>query len=323
MNDYVNKIKTSFTSWAPVRYLIDKSKQVSLPGFRGIPLYDVVKFFFGQVLTTGVSERAAAVAYNVVIAIPTMIIFLFTLIPFLPISSQVEQQLYTLIREVIPGEKNNASIISFLADFINNPRHGLLSLGFILSAFFSSNAMIGIMRSFDQNYVGFRKRSEFRIRVVALKLIVVIFLLLLACIALLVAQGIVLKWIGVQDATLRVVIEYLRWLVIIILFFVIISYIFRHAPAVEKKWKMITPGSILATFLMIICTVLFSWYVNNFGNFNQLYGSIGTIMILMLMIYFNSLVLLIGFELNVSISALKRIADERAHNLASGNAESP
>jgi membrane protein len=150
----------------------------------------------------------------------------------------------------------------------------------------------------------------------------VIFLLVLACIALLVAQGVVLKWIGVKDVSLRIFIEYFRWLVVILLFFVIISYIFRHAPAVEKKWKMITPGSILATFLMLVCTFLFSWYVTNFGNFNQLYGSIGTILILMLLIYFNSLVLLIGFELNVSISALKRIADERAKNLPDGNVES-
>lgn len=322
MNDFVTKIKTSISEWGPVKFITEKSKQVILPGFRGIPLYDVVKFFFGQVSTTGVSERASSVAFNVVMAIPPMIIFLFTLIPFLPISNRLEQELYTLIREVIPGEKNNAAIISFLQDFINNPRHGLLSLGFLLSAFFSSNAMIGIMRSFDQNYVGFRKRSEFKIRVVALKLIFVIFFLILACIALLIAQGVVLKWIGVKDVSLRIFIEYFRWLVVVLLFFVIISYIFRHAPAVEKKWKMITPGSILATFLMLLCTFLFSWYVTNFGNFNQLYGSIGTILILMLLIYFNSLVLLVGFELNVSISALKRIADERANNLPDGNVES-
>ena len=79
------------------------------------------------------------------------------------------------------------------------------------------------------------------------------------------------------------------------------------------------PGSILATVLMLLCTLLFSWYVTNFGNYNQLYGSIGTILILMILIYFNSLVLLIGFELNVSIAALKRIADERNNNVPDGN----
>jgi membrane protein len=322
MTDFVEKIRSTVSASAPVEFLRRKSKLIILPGFRGIPLYDVVKFFWGQVMTTGMTERASAVAFNFVMAIPPMIIFIFTLIPFLPISKQFEYELYGLIRDVIPGERNNASIIKFLQDFINNPRNGLLSLGFLLSAFFSSNAMIGIMRSFDQNYVGFKKRGEIQTRLVALKMILVIYVLLIMCILMMIAQGAVLKFIGIKDAPTRILIDYFRWIVIIILFQVIISYIYRNAPAVHKKWKMLNPGSILATILMLLCTVMFSWYVTNFGNYNQLYGSIGTILILMILIYFNSLVLLIGFELNVSIAALKRIADERNNNLPDGSAES-
>lgn len=321
MTEFVSKIKTTLSTSAPVEFLRRKSKVIILPGFRGIPLYDVIKFFWGQVMTTGMTERASAVAFNFVMAIPPMIIFMFTLIPFLPISKQFELELYGLIRDVIPGERNNASIIKFLQDFINNPRNDLLSLGFLLSAFFSSNAMIGIMRSFDQNYVGFKKRGEIQTRLVALKMILVVYVLLIMCILAMIAQGAVLKWIGIKDATTRILIDYFRWVVIIVLFQVIISYIYRNAPAVHKKWKMLNPGSILATVLMLLCTVLFSWYVTNFGNYNQLYGSIGTILILMILIYFNSLVLLIGFELNVSIAALKRIADERNNNVPDGNQE--
>jgi len=322
MTEFVSKIRSTVSSSAPVEFLRRKTKTIILPGFRGIPLYDVIKFFYGQVMTSGMTERASAVAFNFVMAIPPMIIFLFTLIPFLPISRQFEYEMYSIIREVIPGEKNNAVIINFLQDFINNPRNDLLSLGFFLSAFFSSNAMIGIMRSFDQNYVGFKKRGEIKTRVVALKMILVTFVLFILCMLLLIAQGAVLRWIGIKDASLRFLIDNFRWLMIVLLFLVTISYIYRNAPAVHKKWKMINPGSIVATFLMLVCTVLFSWYVTSFGNYNQLYGSIGTILVLMLLIYFNSLVLLIGFELNVSIAALKRIADERNNNLADGSGES-
>jgi membrane protein len=315
----VSKIKDAISSSAPVNFIRQKSKQIILPGFRGIPLYDVVLFFWGQVKTTGITERASAVAFNLVMAIPPTIMFLFTLIPFLPISRQFEYELYGLIREVVPGEKDNAVLINFLKDFINNPRNGLLSLGFILSAFFSSNAMMGIMRTFDQNYIGFRKRSEFRTRVVALKLTFIILILFCAFILLLIAQGAVLKWIGIKSVPLRIFINNFRWVIIIFLFFMSISYIYRHAPAVHKKWRMINPGSIVATFLMLLFTILFSWYVANFGNYNKLYGSIGTILFIMLLIYFNSLVFLIGFELNVSISSLKKIADERNNNPAAGN----
>jgi membrane protein len=305
----------------PVRLFINKTKTTSLPGFRGIPLYDVVKFFISQVKTVGMTERASAIAYNFFMAIPPALIFLFTLIPFFPISGKIEEQLYGIIRDVIPGEKDNAVLIKFLKDFINKPRNGLLSLGFILSMFFSSNAIMGIMRSFDKNYIGFRKRTDLQKRGTALMITMVLFVLVFASILLLIAQGSVLNWIGIRNSGVRTVIINARWVVIVFLFFASISYIYRHAPAVHKKWRLINPGSILATFLMLLLTILFSWWVGRFGNYNEIYGSIGTVLILMILIFINSLVLLIGFELNVSITSLKKIADERKDNPADGSAK--
>ena len=313
-----SRIKNKISDSAPVGYLVRKSKGLSFPGFRGIPLYDVIQFFYGQVKTVGMSERASSIAFNFVMAIPPAIIFLFTLIPFLPIPNKVEEQLYNLIRDVIPGQKENSYLISFLRDFINNPRNGLLSLGFLLSLFFSSNAIIDIMRSFDKNYIGFRKRNTLQKRWVALKITIILYILIFFSVLLLIAREAVLTWLGIESQLLIDIITNARWVIIIFLFFISIAHIYRHAPAVQKKWKLISPGSILATFLMILCTMGFSWYVNNFGNYNELYGSIGTVLILMLLIYFNSLVLLIGFELNVSLSSLKKIADERMNNLADG-----
>jgi membrane protein len=313
-----SRIKNRITTSASYDFLVRKSKSISFPGFRGIPLYDVIQFFYGQVKTVGMSERASSIAFNFVMAIPPAIIFLFTLIPFLPIPRRVEEELYDLIRDVIPGQKDNSYLINFLRDFINNPRNGLLSLGFILSLLFSSNAILGIMRSFDKNYIGFRKRSAFQQRWVAIKITMVLFSMIFVSILLLIAREAVLIWFGVENQLIIDIITNMRWLIILLLFFICISYIYRHAPAVQKKWQLVNPGSILATFLMIVFTMGFSWYVNNFGNYNELYGSIGTVLILMLLIYFNSLVLLIGFELNVSISSLKKIADERNNNLADG-----
>jgi len=315
----IKKITHKIASSTPANFVVNKSKRTSLPGFRGIPLYDVVMFFIGQVKTVGMTERASAIAFNFVMAIPPAIIFLFTLIPFLPISKEFEQGLYSLIRDVVPGEKNHSTLINFLKDFINNPRNGLLSLGFLLSMFFSSNAMMGIQRSFDKNYIGFRKRKGFQKRLSAIKITLVLYILVSASVLLIVAQGQVLKLIVVNE-TIRDIIINTRWLVVVLLFFASISYIYRHAPAVDKKWRLINPGSILATALMLLMTLLFSWWVSRFGNYNELYGSIGTVLIMMVLIFINSLVLLIGFELNVSITSLKKIADERKDNPADGDA---
>ena len=311
------KIGTKITSSAPARNIVNRSKNTSLPGFRGIPLYDVVMFFVQQVRTVGMTERASAISFNLVMAIPPAIIFLFTLIPLLPISEEFEQSLYGLIRDVIPGEKNNANIIHFLQDFINHPRNGLLSLSFVLSMFFSSNAMMGIQRSFDKNYIGFKKRKELQKRIAALKVTFIIYVLVFISVMLLVAQGKVLTLFAL-DANVKKIILNTRWIVVVLLFFYCISYIYKHAPAVHKKWKLINPGSILATVLMLAMTLLFSWWVSSFGDYNQLYGSISTVLILMALIFINSLVLLIGFELNVSITSLKKIADERKDNPADG-----
>ncbi len=306
----------------PAQFIVRRSKTTTLPGFRGIPIYDVVLFFIKQVQTVGLQERASSIAFNFVMAIPPSIIFLFTLIPFLPISKDFEAQLYGLIRDVVPGQKDNSVLINFLQDFINNPRNGLLSIGFILSIFFSSNAIMGVMRSFDKNYIGFKKRTGLQKRLTALQITFVLFVFVFATILLLVGQGQVLKVLGIKSLWVRTAILNLRWLLIVVLLFASISFIYRHAPAVHKKWRMINPGSILATFMMLTLTLGFSWWVSRFGNYNQLYGSIGTVLILMLMIYFNSLVLLIGFELNVSISSLQKIAEERNNNLPDGDGKS-
>ncbi|HQV05956.1 MAG: YihY/virulence factor BrkB family protein [Chitinophagaceae bacterium] len=316
---FLKNIGQNIIASTPIQFILEKSKKTTLPGFNGIPLYDVTKFFITQVRTIGMTERASAISFNFVMAIPPALIFLFTLLPFIPITHLFENQLYGLIKDIIPGEKNNTAIISFLQDFINKPRNGLLSLSFILSIFFSSNALMGIMRSFNKNYIGFRKRTGLQIRSVAIKITLILFLLVIVSILLLIGREAILKWLGIENETIRFIILNARWLIIVLLFFTTISLIYRMAPAVHKKWRFINPGSILATFLMLMMTLLFSWWVSRFGTYNQLYGSIGTILIVMVMIFINSIVLLIGFELNVSINSLKRIAEERKENSPAGN----
>ena len=314
----LTQIRRKFITSFPVKFIIRKSKNIIPPGFSGIPLFDVVRFFFIQIQKTSLNDRAASISFNFLLAIPPACIFIFTLLPYLPIKDQLEQ-LYELIRDVIPGKQNHEPIINFLKDFASIERSSLLSFGFILALYFSSNAMIGIMNSFNNmNYAGFSQRHYVHDRWVAIKLTLIVFLIILLSIVALVSRGVVLTWLGVEDPAIRTLILNVRWIVIVLLFFLTISFIYRHAPAVHKKWKLVNPGSILATFMMIVFTMGFSYYVVNFGNYNKLYGSIGTVLVLMLLIYFNSLVLLIGFELNVSISSLRKLADQRKNPVSGG-----
>lgn len=316
--DLLTRIRRKILVSPPVSFVIRKSKKIHLPGFQRIPLFDVVRFFLEQLTKSSLTERASAISYNFIMTIPPTAIFLFTLLPYLPIPKDFIDQMFRFIKDVVPGEKNNEGLIKFLQDMLNNEHTALLSTGFILAMFFSSNAVKGMMRSFNKNYIGFHKRNVFHERLVAIRLTFILLILFFASIVTLIMQGNVLRWLGVKDKFVIFIIHNFRWVVIVLLFLFSISFIYRYAPAVHKRWRLINPGSILATMLMILFTAGFSYWVNNFSHYNELYGSIGTILILMLLIYFNSLVLLIGFELNVSISSLKHQVDERNKHLAGG-----
>ena len=309
----MNKLERIIITKTPIAFLLRKSKHLHLPGFEGVPLYDVIKFFYKQIKTVGLTERASAIAYNFIMAIPPSFLFLFTLIPSLPFISKksLKEQLHGIIIDIVPAKTYNINLIKFVDSFIDGSKIGLLSFGFILALFFASNAMMGLMRSFNKNYIGFEKRTGLSKRWMAIRLTALIFSLVLGCLLLLITQGAVLKWLGIKNMSIRTIIAYVRWIFVVFLIFYSIAFIYKFAPAVQKRWKLVSPGTILATFLSIMATLGFSYFVNNFGRYNALYGSIGTIIVLMALVYINSLMLLIGFELNVSIKSLRAIAEQR------------
>ena len=309
----MTKAERKIRSTLPMRLFFRFLKRLILPGFEGIPLYDVLSFFRKELRATGIQERASAVAYNFIMSIPPTCLFLFTLIPNLPFISKrsIKTQLHGLIMDMIPGKSYNSGLIKFVDSFIDGNKIGLISFGFLLSLFFASNAMMGVMKSFNKNYIGFEKRKKIHDRWVAIKLTALLFSLLLICLVLLVTQSSLLNLVGIHDRTIRFIILNGKWVIIAALIYYSFAFIYRYAPATQKRWRLVSPGAIVATSLSIIATFGFSVFVNSFGRFNVLYGSIGTVMVVMILIYLNSLVALIGFEINRSIKTLKTLSEER------------
>lgn len=309
------KLERLILQTRPLAFIIHKSKQIILPGFYGVPLYDAFVFFLKQVNKVGLNERAKAISFNFIMAVPAACICIFTLVPYLPISKQFTKELLRITRDVSPNQNTYNLVNNFLQDFLNTPRGGLLSFGFVLVIFYASNAMLGVMRTFDKSIYEYKKKTNFiKKRWRAIKLTLIFFALIIGMILLLIGQGYafekIMKWLHIKGMGIFLV-KVLRLIVTTLLFFYSISFIYKYAPSVKKRWHTVSPGSILVTILTIITTIGFSYWVNHFGNFNKIYGSIGTVLILMLFIYLNSLILLIGFELNVSITFLKAAAEER------------
>jgi membrane protein len=313
------KLERKVYASAPFRFLEAKSKKIILPGFQGVSLFEVIKFFSSQVKKVGLNDRARSIAFSFLTAIPAATIFVCTLIPYLPVSQQIERQLLLLTKDITPNQNTYVLVSQFLQDFLEKPRVGLLSLGFVLALFYSSNAMLGIMRAFNKSLIYNTRRNPFEARWMAIKLTALVLCVVIGSVIILVTQAELLRslfrWMHLRrnDQTARFLVRTLRWVVIIPLFYFAIACIYKYGPAVQKRWNLFSPGTFLATLLTIGITLAFSYWVNRFGTYNKVYGSIGTVMILMLLVYFNSLVLLIGYELNVSIHHLKVMSGEKAN----------
>lgn len=309
----MRKIERIIRQSKPVTSVREKSKKIFIPGFQGLHLYEVVTFFLSQIKREGLNTRAAAISFNIIMAIPAACLFLFTLIPYFPVSKNIHHELIDVVTELSPNQDTQKLITDFFDDFFNKPKTGLLSIGFVLALFYTSNAMMGIIRSFDRSLFSKAKTNFIAKRLRAIKLTLILVLLFIGTALISAGQGVLFNYImdalGIKNENIRSLIQSLRWIIVIALFLFSIAFIYKFAPSVHKRWKLISPGAIFATFLMILATWLFSLWAQNFSNYSKFYGSIGSVLVIMTLIFLNSLVLLIGYELNVSINHLKHEAE--------------
>jgi membrane protein len=310
----LTKFERIIVNSKPITFIRNKSKKTFLPGFNGLCLYDVAIYFFNQIRKHGLNVRAAAISYNFLMAIPALTLFLCTLVPYFPVSKAIYSQLSDFVQDIAPNSDTQKIILGFLDDFFNKPKGGLVSIGFLLVVIYSSNAMMGIIRSFDRSIINKRKTNFIKKRLRAIQLVTILILLLLGTLLISAGQGALFKdtmqWLHIKNTHTKWLIQNLRWIVIIALFYYSIAFIYRYAPTMRDRWRIHTPGTVLSTTLIILLTSLFSVWVQNFSNYNKFYGSIGTLLIIMLLVFLNSLMLLIGYELNISIMYLSMHAED-------------
>jgi len=312
INRLLNIIK-NFPQWPVVEKLLAWSKKVIFPGFGNVPLYNVIVFFIKECRRDVISTRANSIAFNFVLAIFPGIIFIFTLIPLMPFSDYYENVIVNAIQGALP-----TSAAVYINDIIrgvtSKMRGGLLSVGFFFSVFFASNGMLNLMFGFDKSYdKTFKKRTYIKKNAIAIVLTFLLLMLFLASVMLIIAGDYLLEYVfnslgGVDGA---IFFSALRWLLAILLIYSGITVIYRYGPSMKRRIAFINPGAILATGLSLLTSVLFSFFINNFGRYNEFYGSIGALIIVMVWLQFNAYILLIGFELNASIAVNRDLLEDR------------
>lgn len=304
----MNKLKAWLLNHYITERLIEKSKHTTIPGFDGLPIYTVLSFFVKEIQKEHLNTKSSSLAFSFFLAIFPATIFLFTLIPYIPINN-FQNQLLDLLLKGLPSS-TQTTVQDTLTDIIKNQNSGLLSFGFIAALFFSTNGIVALMRNFNKASLIQETRKGWQKRRVAIVLTFLISILLIIGVTLVIAGNFIITYLKKKAIIKGAIVVYsllaLNWLVIILLFFCVISLLYYYCPATTKRFKFISAGSTLATVLSILTSIGFAYYVNNFGSYNKLYGSIGTLIIIMIWLYLNSMILLIGFELNASIHILKR-----------------
>ncbi len=296
----LSKIEQTVRNNSRTQQLLAWAERVSPPGFDGITLRETGRNFLLRLKVGKLNVRSAAVTYNLLMAIPPTLLILFSLVPYLPLQN-VQEAIVETVPVLVSNPSLSQSMQHVIVDFMNTERGDLLSFGILLTAFFSSNGMMGLMRSFDDQTPVHRPRKGLARRLTAIKLTFILMGTVLLTLAALLVRGRVLERLSIPFVRSSFLLQAAATLLVVLLVFVSISIIYTYGPSLKRKSHFISPGSVGATVLCMAATEVFFYLVDNFIHYNKVYGSVGTIIAFMAWVYINTLVILLGYELNVSI----------------------
>ncbi|WP_339658232.1 YihY/virulence factor BrkB family protein [uncultured Polaribacter sp.] len=291
-----------------VNLLVKFGKQIKVPGLEGMSLYDVLEMYSIGIIRGALTSRAGGIAFSFFMAIFPFMLFILTLIPYIPIEGFPEG-LFSFIKDILPPQTFEA-VDSVLIDITNNQYSGLLSFGFLGSIFLMTNGINAIFGGFEYSYHVSDNRNVFKAYLISLAVSLLISLFLIITITLVILYQVALTkmndkgWLNTEDLNLF---NYGKNILFLIMIFTTVSLLFRFGTKQVKQVKFFSAGAILTTNLSLCTFYLFGIYVVKFAQYNQLYGSIGTLLILMLFVWLNAIILLLGFELNASLFMLKQI----------------
>jgi membrane protein len=287
--------------------LLNFTKKIRPIGLSGLSIYDISSFFYRGLIEGAITTRASSLAFNFFLAFFPSIIVLFTLIPYIPVDG-FQETLMDILMNILPPSTNEITLET-LDDIINNQRGGLLSLGFVLAIYFSTNGINSLIEAFNASYHISKPESILKQRFLSLIITFTLTIILIFTIALIIFGQFIINYLIEYEfinSNEKILFNLAKWFILISMLFLGISTIFNLGPSLKNKWRTFSPGAIFSTVFIIVTSLGFTYYIDNFGQYNKIYGSIGTLIIILLWIYFNAIILLTGFEINASIINAKK-----------------
>jgi membrane protein len=300
------EIEASIEKIPVLRNVVKPLQGIKLPWLQGLSLYDLLELYGLGIAEGALSYRAGAIAFSFFMALFPFALFILNLIPYIPIDG-FQQDFLNFVADSVPPNTYDA-IASIVNDILNNSHSGLLSSGFIMAIFLMANGLNAILGGFETSHHVIIKRGFFNQYFVALGISLLLSFLLLVTVAMIVVFEVFIQKTIIQDVLSdRIPLIILgRYVFVILMILITTSILFRFGVKHDKNRSFISIGSVFTTILIILSSYIFGIWVIKFSKYNQLYGSIGTLLIMMFYIWINCMILLLGFELDAAINKLKR-----------------
>ncbi|HQV39118.1 MAG: YihY/virulence factor BrkB family protein [Flavobacteriales bacterium] len=307
------------------RRLIGWAEKIMLPGFSGFSIYHVSRFFFHALFQGNLVNRAAAITYRLFISLFPAIIVLLTLIPFIPVAN-FQEKLLDAFHSMLPGEVYDF-IEGLLHDLLIRRHTTLLSISFVAGLFLASNSINAILQGFRSSTFVTEWYRPWKQRLISLLLMFLLTVLCITATAVLTISSWGRSLIHSDGHSLHLLegvgFGVLRWSVSVMLILVAISLLYHAGAPGKRRFHLFTPGAVLALVLVFLLSRALAFVFTNVTDYNALYGSIGVILAVQLWLYFNMIVLLIGYELNTSIAKARseqrsklRLVDDHSRTAA-------
>ncbi|MBF6658026.1 YihY/virulence factor BrkB family protein [Flavobacterium columnare] len=294
-----------------LKQLVILLDNIKLPWLNGLSFYELIEFYLVGILQGGISYRAAAIAFSFFMALFPFALFILNLIPYIPIKG-FQSDFLLFVRDNVPPTTFDA-IENIIKDILNNSQTGLLSWGVFLSVLLMTNGVNAVMSGFETSLHVTVKRPYFRQYFIALIISLILTTILIITISAIIFLEIIIQKTIIQDVlSSRVsdkisLIELGRYSFVIIMILLATAVLFKYGIKQSKKKRLITIGTVFTTGLIVVSSYFFGIWVVKFSKYNELYGSIGTLLVFLFYLWINCMVLLLGFELDASIRKLKKI----------------
>lgn len=290
-----------------INRLVALGKRIILPGMEGLSAYDLWEMYSLGIIKGTFSTRASAIAFSFFMALFPFLLFILNLIPFITFINDFQLEFLTFVDALLPPTTSEF-FNEIFADIASNQRGGLLSVTFILSIFLMANGVNAVFTGFEYSFHTSINRSILRQYLVAVGVSIVLALLLLITVIVTVYTTYIIDGLTKMGVFSDDVfwLQLLRYAVFVLIVYIITALLYYTGTRESRRTKFFSIGALFTTLLIMITTYLFGIYIENFSNYNELYGSIGTLLILMVYIWINSNIILLGFELNASIYKLKQ-----------------